>query len=179
MPDLKKDTTTLPPHVEDTVQAIIADHAEHYQRAAPLLRIVGRVTATVGCPAFAVILTVVVLGWVSANVALMWAGRKPWDPPPFPYLTGATSLVALYTTIMILTSQRHDDELARHREQLTLEIAILSEQKSAKIIQMLKQMRNDNPLLASCNDKEVEVMSDAADPRLILNAIKGAHQMTW
>jgi uncharacterized membrane protein len=64
-------------------------------------------------------------------MAAMHIGWQPWDPPPFPWLTGAASLTALYTTILILATQRHDDELARHRAQSTLEIAILSEQKSA------------------------------------------------
>ena len=38
---------------------------------------------------------------------------------------------------MILITQRHDDEMATRREQITLELAILSEQKSAKIIALL------------------------------------------
>ena len=65
--------------------------------------------------------------------------REPWDPPPFSWLVGAASLLALFTTILILATQRHDDELARHREVLTLEIASLSEQKATRIIQMLSR----------------------------------------
>ncbi len=106
----------------------------------------------------------------------MGMGREPWDPPPFSLLAGAASLVALYTTVLILTTQRHDDELARHREQLTLEIAILNEQKSTKIIQMLEQMRQDSPHLANHSDHEAQAMSASADPQFILNALKDAHK---
>ncbi len=176
MPDPTKDNAALPPHIEDTVQAIAAVHVEHYQQRALLQRVVGHVTATIGRPAFAVILTILVLGWVCANLALMGMGWEPWDPPPFPWLAGAASLVALYTTVSILVTQRHDDELARHREQLTLEIAILSEQKSTKIIQMLEQMRQDSPHLANRSDYEAQVMSASADPQFILNALKDAHK---
>jgi hypothetical protein len=38
---------------------------------------------------------------------------------------------------MILMTQRRDDEMAMRRDQMTLELAILSEQKSAKIIALL------------------------------------------
>jgi uncharacterized membrane protein len=176
MPDLTKDSATLPPHIENTVQTIAAVHAEHYQQAAILQRIMGRVTATIGRPAFAVVLAILVLAWICANLAVMWMGREPWDPPPFPWLAGAASLVALYTTVSILVTQRHDDELARHREQLTLEIAILSEQKTTKIIQMLEQMRQDSPHLANRSDHEIQVMSASADPQFILNALKDAHK---
>ena len=52
-------------------------------------------------------------------------------------------LLALYVTVLILTTQRRDDQLASYREQLTLELAILGEQKSAKIISLLEELRRD------------------------------------
>lgn len=142
----------LPRHIEDTVQAIAAVHAEHYQRQAPVQRIIRSMVSTAARPAFAAILLIAVAGWVLANLAIMGMGREPWDAPPFPWLTGAASLLALFTSILILATQGHDDELARHREMLTLEIAILSEQKSTKIIQMLAQMRQDSPHLGDRAD---------------------------
>jgi uncharacterized membrane protein len=166
----------LPRHIEDTVQAIAAVHAEHYQRQAPLQRIIRSMVSTAARPAFAAILLIAVAGWVLANFAIMGMGREPWDAPPFPWLTGAASLLALFTSILILATQGHDDELARHREMLTLEIAILSEQKSTKIIQMLAQMRQDSPHLGDRADNEAQVMSDSADPHFILDALKDAHK---
>lgn len=111
-----------------------------------------------------------------ANLVVMATGREPWDPPPFLWLAGVASLLALFTTILILATQRHDDQLACHREMLTLEIAILGEQKATKIIQMLGQMRQDSPHLANRSDHEAQAMSDSADPRFILDALKDAHK---
>jgi uncharacterized membrane protein len=173
MRESTEDTTTSS-RIEDTIQAIAEVHAEHYQQATLLQQIVGRVTATIGRPAVSVILTVLVLGWVFANLGVVWTGGVPWDPPPFPYLATAGSVVALYTTLLILATQRHDDELARHRDQLTLEIAILGEQKTAKIIQILERMRNDSPYLENRTDQEAALMSASADPQSILRAIKDA-----
>jgi uncharacterized membrane protein len=62
--------------------------------------------------------------------------------------------------------------LASHHEQLTLELAILSEQKSAKIIALLEELRQDHPEIRNRVDKEAAAMSAPADPHSVLEAIK-------
>ena len=84
-------------------------------------------------------------------------------------------MLALYMTILILATQRREDELAGYREQLTLELAILSEQKTAKIISMLQAMRTDNPNTPDIEDSEADAMSDPADPQAVLDRIKLDH----
>ena len=79
-------------------------------------------------------------------------------------------------TALILTTQRREDQLAGHREQLTLELAILSEQKSAKIIELLEEMRRDDPSLKNRVDHEAAAMSTPADPQAVLDAIKDSHE---
>ena len=166
------ETPILPAHIEDTVQAIAKLHAEHYQQSTPLQRIVDRLTALVGRPGFVGLLTLIVLVWVLASLGTSWLGREPLDPPPFAWLQGAVGLMALYMTALILATQRREDQLAGHREQLTLELAILGEQKSAKIIGLLEEMRRDNPLLANRVDHEAAAMAAPSDPQAVLDAIK-------
>ena len=72
---------------------------------------------------------------------------------------------------MILTTQRRADMLASHRSQLTLELAILAEQKSAKTIALLEEIRRDNPLLKDRTDPEAEEMSVPTDPAQVLEAL--------
>ena len=50
------------------------------------------------------------------------------------------SLVSLYIVVLILATQQCEYQLAQLREQLTLELAILSEQKTAKVIQLLEEV---------------------------------------
>jgi uncharacterized membrane protein len=166
------ETPILPAHIEDTVQAIAKLHAEHYQQASPLQRIVDRLTALVGRPGFVGLVTLTVPLWVVANMGALWVGLEPLDPPPFAWLQGAVGLMALYMTALILATQRREDQLAGHREQLTLELAILGEQKSAKIIDLLEEMRRDNPLLANRVDHEAAAMAAPSDPQTVLDAIK-------
>ena len=80
--------------------------------------------------------------------------------------------MALYMTTLILATQRREGELAGHREQLTLELAILSEQKTAKIIAMLQALRVDDPHTPDVRDPEAEIMAEPADPQAVLDRIK-------
>ena len=77
--------------------------------------------------------------------------------------------------VLILATQRREYQLAQLREQLTLELAILSEQKTAKVIQLLEESRRDNPLIRDRVDQEAEAMAQPADPQSVLDAIKETH----
>ncbi len=173
---MAEDTPILPAHIEETVQAIAQLHADHEARATPLQRFVDRLTARAGRPAFVALLTVLIVAWMVLNVAMAATGRKPIDEPPFFWMQGVVALTALYMTVLILTTQRREDEMAGHREQLTLELAILSEQKSAKIIALLEELRRDNPMIRDRHDAEAEALSTPADPNSVLEAIKDSRE---
>ena len=145
-------TPILPAHIEDTIRSIARLHAEHHQAATPVQRVVDRVTGFVGRPRFIGALTVVATIWIGANLLVLWTGHAPVDPPPFPWLDTVVGVGALYIALLILTTQRHADQLAQHREQLTLELAILNEQKTAKVIELLEEMRRDSPNLRNRRD---------------------------
>jgi uncharacterized membrane protein len=87
-------------------------------------------------------------------------------------MQGAVALSALYMTVFILATQRREDELANRHEQLILELAMLSEQKAAKIISLLEQLRQDHPQIHDRIDKEADAMSSPTDSGSILEALK-------
>jgi uncharacterized membrane protein len=176
MPQNASSTRILPEHIEGTVEAIAQLHAEHYKQSPPLQKVVDRMTARAGQPGFVATLTVVVLAWMALNLAMVAMGRKPWDEPPFFWLQGAVALTALYMTLLILATQRREDQLASRREQLTLELSILSEQKSAKIIELLEELRRDLPMLKNRIDQQAVAMSVPADPQAVFDAIKDKHE---
>jgi uncharacterized membrane protein len=128
----------LPAHIEESIRSIAQHHAEHHENATPLQRAVERVTALLGRPQFIGVLTVIVVGWIGLNTLAAALGHRPVDPPPFSWLAGAVSLVSLYMVVLVLATQRREDQLARQRDLLILELAILSEQKTAKMIQLLE-----------------------------------------
>jgi uncharacterized membrane protein len=77
--------------------------------------------------------------------------------------------------ILILATQQREYQLAQLREQLTLELAILNEQKTAKVIQLLEESRRDNPLIRNRVDQEAEAMAQPANPQSVLDAINDTH----
>jgi uncharacterized membrane protein len=85
------------------------------------------------------------------------------------------SAAALFVTTMVLIAQRHDDELATRRDQLTLELAILSERKSAKIVALLEEFRRNDPHQRDGRDEMAEALAEPADTQAVMNAIKAAH----
>jgi uncharacterized membrane protein len=165
----------LPVHIEETIRSIARLHAEHHGAASPQQRAVDRLTALLGRPVFISVLALVIIGWIAANLLAIALGHHPLDPPPFQWLTGAISLVSLFMVVLVLGAQRHEEQIARHRELLTLELAILSEQKTAKVIQLLEEVRRDNPLIHDRVDHEANAMAQPADPQSVLDAIKETH----
>ena len=170
-PEAATSTPILPAHIEDTIAAIAKLHADHRQETGTLQRMVERVTAWIGQPRFIATMTVAIGAWMAGNIIASLYGLKPWNEAPFAWLQGAMALLDLYITVLILTTQRRQDQLAGYREQLTLELAILSEQKSANIIALLEEMRRDSPMLRNRVDAEATAMSVAVDPQAVLDAI--------
>lgn len=162
----------LPAHIDHTVQALVDLHAEHYKGATPFQRAADRLTARVGRPRSLVLISIGVASWMGVNFGLILCGSKPLDEPPFFWMQGAVALGALYMTVVVLTTQRREDELATRREQLTLQLAILSEQKAAKIISLLEELRQDHPGIRDRNDEVAAAMSTPADPHSVLDAIR-------
>lgn len=131
-----------------------------------------RLTALVGRPGFVAGLAVAILGWITTNLLAARLGHHPADPPPFVWLQGAITTAALFIAALILTTQRRQDQLADHRSQLILELTILNDQKSAKIIELLEEVRRDNPAITDRVDHQAVAMSKPSDTQAVLGAIK-------
>ncbi len=172
---MSDDTPILPAHIEDTVRSIAELQAEHDRQATLYQRTIVRLIENLGRPASVGVIVVAMLFWIGANVIEARVRIAPFDPPPFAYLQGLVSAAALLTTVLILTSQRHENRLAERRAQLTLELAMVSEQKIAKLIELIEHQRRDNPHMHDRIDEEAAAMATPTDPQAILEAIQETH----
>jgi uncharacterized membrane protein len=166
----------LPPHVEETVRSIGQLHADHEKRMTFFERIVEHITDLLGRPGFMALLTVLVVTWIGGNLAAARLYHAAWDAPPFPWLQGGLQVLAIYMAAMILNTQRRADELADLREQVTLEVSILTEKKAAKLIELVEELRRDSPYLRDRVDHEAREMATRADPDAIIGAIEQNNQ---
>jgi uncharacterized membrane protein len=161
----------VPPHVAETIRAIALLHAEHHRKSTLAERIVDGATAFVGRPRFLITLLFLALAWMGANSLAALNGGRALDPPPFAWMEVSLTAVALFIAVMILASQLRADRFANLREQMTLESALLTEQKTRKIIELLEELRRDSPGIRDRLDLEAEQMSAKADPHEVLSAI--------
>ena len=154
-------------NVEETVQAITKLHQDHHQAAGPLRRRIDGVTGLLARPWTMVLLILAVAGWIVGN-----RFGSDWPDPHFVALELAATLGALLIAVLILVTQSRADRLAERREKLTLELALLNEQKSAKIISLLEELRRDTPSVANRRDAESEAMGKPTDAAKVLSEIE-------
>jgi uncharacterized membrane protein len=169
--DLKK--MVLPHHVEKTVQQIASMHVAHRQDATPIERFTDCAAAFVGRPIFLLLLAGTALSWIVLGSLLPVFGLDWFDHPPFPFLDLVLSITAIAMAVLILASQKRDDILANRREQMTLQIALLSEQKLSKLIELLEELRRDLPNVHNRVDLDAIELTGNADHVSALREIEG------
>ncbi|BDI34323.1 hypothetical protein CCAX7_63740 [Capsulimonas corticalis] len=135
-------------------------------------RSVERVVATLGRPMFLYVVLGSIALWIGYNEL---APREHWrlfDSPPFSWLQGCISLGGLLIAIVILISQNRQGKLAESRAQLDLQVNLLAEQKVAKLIALVEELRRDLPSVRDRRDLEAEAMASATNPEQVLAALE-------
>ncbi len=140
-------------------------------------RTVERVTGFLARPMTIYAVLVAITIWVTLNVAMSMSGRVPPDPAPFFWMQGVVGLGALLSAIMVLTTQmrlmRHSEE----RAHLDLQVNLSAEQKTAKLIALVEELRRDLPNVRNRRDSVAEAMSEAVDPHAVMSALKETFEL--
>jgi hypothetical protein len=75
----------------------------------------------------------------------------------------AVNLFSLFIVTLVLVAQTHADELNARRDNRTLKLAILSERKIAKVIELLEELRRDSPQVQDRVDRQADQMAQPAE----------------
>ena len=161
-----------PTHVEEAIQAMAAMHDAHHAEASGLDRLIDKITATVARSNFLIYVAAAISLWVGANSITRMLGARAADVWPFSFLSLLVSAAALFISILILASQRRADRLANLREQMTLEMVLLTTQKVSKLIDLMEELRRDSPDVKDRVDLEAIEMADMPDHDTVLTAIQ-------
>jgi uncharacterized membrane protein len=154
--------------VRQKVDAIADIHHAGEQRVPHHQRFVEAITHHVGQPRTLYVLLAFVAAWVCVNT--MTSLR--WDPPPFSWLQGIVALLGLLTTTVVLITQDRLLRRADRRSQLDLHINLLAEEKIAKLVALIEELRRDLPSVQNRNDPEATAMAQGTDPREVLEQIE-------
>jgi uncharacterized membrane protein len=168
--------TGFPDHVDKAVRSVTQLHSDHHGRTTSTQRAVNQIAALMGRPWFIALVGFIVVAWVTANLIAAKLGVEAIDPPPFAWLEVAATLFSLLLVVFLLVAQKHEDELNAHRDTLTLELAILSDHKIAKVIQLLEELRRDSPHVQDRDDLQAEQMAEPADTGSVLAAVSAREE---
>lgn len=158
-----KSPPPLPNHVEEALQAMAAMHNAHHAQASGTERLIDRVTAAIAAPRFVL--------YAGIAIALAMLGNYLVSRA-VPTFSDALSCIALLIAVLILASQRRADKLANLREQMTLEMTLLTTQKVSKVIDLMEELRRDSPDIKDRVDLEAIEMSGMPDHGTVLQAIQ-------
>lgn len=156
---------------EETVDQIAKLYDRHDRRTTRVQRLANKVTVALGRPVSFVVICALAVAWVTGNYVARSLGSTALEEFPIPDLGFIATIAALLVALLILTTQRHEQELAESRAQLTLHLALMSERKIAKFIKLMEEQRRDNPLLPSRQDHEAADMALPADAETTLSLI--------
>ena len=162
----------LPEHVTQQVETLAVLHAKAEKEAGFHQHAVESVTAFLGRPLFLNLTIGVIFFWILANVFPQPIGLKRFDPAPFYWLQGAIGVGALLLTIVVLITQNRQARLSERRAQLDLQVNLLAEQKVAKLIALMEELRRDLPTVKNRFDPEAEAMQQSPDPHAVLEALE-------
>jgi uncharacterized membrane protein len=157
--------------INQNIEAVLGFYTREDQKISRSQRIVERVSLFAGQPFFLGLILLFVASWMLANTILHQLGMHQFDPAPFSWLQGGVGLGALLTATVVLTKQNRLERLAERRAHLDLKVTLLTEQKTAKLIDLLEELRRDLPNVKDRHDPQAAAMQQSMDPDAVLAAL--------
>jgi uncharacterized membrane protein len=172
MSPLTVEAPAVPHHVAETVETIAELHKRAEREVPRHQRSIDALTDLLGRSFSVFLIMGGVFLWVTVNSLLLSLGAMPPDPPPFAFLQAASSVGAFMAAAMVLSTQGRQRKRAEELERLDLQVNLLAEQKLAKLISLVEELRRDMPNVVNRVDPLAEAMTQAVDPHAVAEAIK-------
>ena len=161
-----------PANLDQNIDSVLeVRKREHDQRSASH-RFVDRMSRIIGRPLYLLGLVGFAGVWIAVNILAPHYGRRAFDPSPFPLLDGILSLGAIITTTVILVSQNRQTRIEQQHMHISLQVNLVTEQKVAKIINLLEELRRDLPMVKDRYDPQAASFAQETDALQVLTAIE-------
>ncbi len=157
--------------ISQNIEAILEFYAREEQKLSRPQRILERIGGLIGQPVFLVFILLFVALWMLANAVLRQFGMTEFDPAPFLWLQGIVGLGALLTTTVVLIRQNRLAKLEEQRAHLDLKVTLLTEQKAAKLIDLMEELRRDLPNVKNRHDPAAATLQQSMNPDQVLAAL--------
>jgi len=157
--------------ISQNIEAVLAFYTREDQKISRSQRTVERISLFAGRPIFLTLILLFVASWLLANLVLRQLGLHEFDPAPFFWLQGTLGLGALLTATVVLTKQNRLERLAEQRAHLDLKVTLLTEQKTAKLIDLIEELRRDLPNVRDRHDPEAAALQQSMKPDAVVAAL--------
>jgi uncharacterized membrane protein len=167
-------STSLPAdrdQISQNISAVLDFYTREDDKISYWQRALEHLSNVIGQPAFLGLILLFVALWTLADTALRLLGQVEFDPAPFFWLQGIVGLGALLTTTVVLIKQNRLAKLAEQRAHLDLKVTLLTEQKAAKLIDLLEELRRDLPNVKNRHDPEATALQQSMNPDGVLAAL--------
>ncbi len=160
----------LSEQVVKNIKAIIGFQAEQEQKLPWRDRIIEKIAAFFGKSEFLYLQLLFFASW--AICSHLAPQILPFGLPLFDVQEMGIDVSALLITTGVLVQQNRQDKLAEQRSHLILQINLLTEQKIAKLIELVEELREDIPTIRDRYDQEAQIMQQATDPQVVLDILQ-------
>jgi uncharacterized membrane protein len=157
--------------ISQNIGTILAFYTHEEQKISPPQRVLDDIGGIVGRPLYAGSILLFVALWICANVFARECGWVEFDPAPFFWLQGIVSLGALLMTTVVLVKQNRLAKIEELPAHLDLQVNLLTEQKTTKLIELMEELRRDLPMVKDRHDPQAAVFQQQTDPQQVLAAI--------
>jgi uncharacterized membrane protein len=168
-----KKSNLFPEPVVKNIEAIIGLQSRHEQSIPSHQRSLEKIAASFGEPNFLYLQLVVFIFWGALSY-FNPSGLKSWHVPMLNLEQDWLDMASLLISTAVLVYQTRDGEMNNERSLLMLQMNLLTEQKLAKVIALIEELRIDLPNVHNRQDLEAELMKQVTDPQVVLDILQEA-----
>jgi uncharacterized membrane protein len=161
----------LPDQVIKNIEAIATHQDRYHQNSTAHQRGLDKITAIFSRSQFLYFQIVFFTTWWICSY-LSNRHILPADFPLFDLREEGLGVAGLLISTGVLIYQTRQEQVSEERSHLMLQLNLITEQKIAKLISLVEELRTDLPNVKNRADLEAEIMQQSIDPQAILEVIQ-------
>jgi uncharacterized membrane protein len=158
--------------LQDNLDKVASFSQREEAKASPAQRTIERITLFFGNPRVLLAFVAFCVLWIVTDCVFKYLRGAYFDGPPFSLLQGVITFFGVLITMAVLIRQNRLARIEEQRAHLELQVNLLSEQKTTKIIQLLEELRRDLPNVQDRHDPHAEALQALTNPDAVLDAIE-------
>lgn len=156
---MTKTTNPAPADISQNPKDIRSIKAKAAEKRSFLDILVDRTTALLGSNFFLFVNLLIFMSWIVINTGQI-PGIEPFDEFPFSLLTAFVSLEAIILAILVLISQNRAAKVADLREEVQLQVNVLTEEEITRMMSMLVLLLQKNGIPIPEDQRLQEMLRD-------------------